>query len=468
VPAIAKAREMPVATTTVLVLAVLTAPAANAMAVDEARAGLVKPTSSKEWNLPIPTIHMRELGSELRDAADGSGTADQSSHTGSSGWTSSGGCDHLLLPMDISFDMPSSILDAACPLIIDLHGYGQDGTSQFYSSGFRSRVATHRVWPTGYPVETSGYAWNAGHDTYPPASTLNIQHVAQLDRIICYALCKHNVSGVFLAGLSNGAAMAQRLGRESSHVIDGIIAVSHPIVPTLDANASSSRPVPIILLAGTLDEIWGNERVMNATVDSWRLYNGCAAAEEADVHDDLLTPDLDIACECEGNVTIRTQRFRSCTSPVTYKRLIGAGHVFPGELFAGEEVDAMLAPRGVPHRVGVGPHCRTFASPSTINAGTEDSGASQQATEDVGILVGILAAGIVIISVIIKTGFLINKAKQKKQGRQSSGAIRGGSEPGGLVGGGVGGPTGHERAAATRTGTATEGTRVMLESHDSC
>ena len=331
-------------------------------------------------NMTLPLImQLTTLAKALPPVAlpDGiANTASPSSRTG---------CDHLLLPTDYAFVMVPSIIDnEPSPLIIDLHGAGMDGRSQSFASGLNSWTRTHRIWPTGYPTGDGGYVWNAGKDTYPPAATLNIDHVAQLDRVICYAQCQHNVSGVFLAGLSNGAAMAQRLGRESHHAIDGIIAWSHSIVETLDAHASSGRPVPIILLSGTLDVIWGNEQNMKATVDGWKLYNGCADGEMAGVSYKEL-----------GNVTIRTQRYRDCTSPVTYVRLYGVGHYFPVGLFAAEEVDAMLAPRGGTHRVGVSARCSTFASPSISMEGS-DPPIGPIAGAVVSIIIGIALVGGVI------------------------------------------------------------------------
>jgi poly(3-hydroxybutyrate) depolymerase len=194
----------------------------------------------------------------------------------------------------------------AVPLIVDLHGARgnpimQKRASQLYACALKE--SWHIVWPEGFE-----HSWNAGVSHHPPSSTLGIRHVEQLTELIRGLRSTRSVSHVFLAGFSNGCAMALRLGLEAEPgLLDAIACTSH----TLRSSPVTHTPVPLLLLTGDTDEWWASATDVNRTLEAYRAINGCSNA----------TTEI-------GEDTTSTS-YMTCSSPLHHVLFRGHGHMLP-------------------------------------------------------------------------------------------------------------------------------------------
>jgi polyhydroxybutyrate depolymerase len=146
------------------------------------------------------------------------------------------------------------------------------------------------VYPNGY-----GRSWNAGHGTgEAEARGVNdVKFTVELINSLCQTLNidRHRL---YATGFSNGATFVHRLACELSERIAAIAAVAGTIAPQIAKTCHPARPVAVVQIHGTADQIvpWeggftgGGGFVASAakTVEGWVVRNGCAARrEEADL-----------------------------------------------------------------------------------------------------------------------------------------------------------------------------------------
>jgi polyhydroxybutyrate depolymerase len=137
------------------------------------------------------------------------------------------------------------------PLLIVLHGTGQDGaTIRRYTSFAFDRFADQGGFAVYYP-DGLGKAWN---DCRPKSGTAD--DVGFLDALIERATQDHKVDAgrVHVFGFSNGGQMAFRLASERPGRFAGL-ATAAATLPTPDYNTCKSEPpTPPILLAHGMDD----------------------------------------------------------------------------------------------------------------------------------------------------------------------------------------------------------------------
>ena len=137
------------------------------------------------------------------------------------------------------------------PLVIDLHGYTNSPVSQRDMSGFESLAASHEfivAWPYGI-----GKSWNAGEQCCGVAVSDGIDDVGFFRKLIDQVSMQYPVDHkrIYVTGLSNGCAMAQRLAAEASDVVAAAACMSlHLLVPP----AQDYSPVPVMILYGSRDK----------------------------------------------------------------------------------------------------------------------------------------------------------------------------------------------------------------------
>ncbi len=193
-------------------------------------------------------------------------------------------------------------------LVLVLHGNGQQGAQVMAQTSFASLASRERfavVFPDGLrkswadlrdPQERAG--------PKPPEGTD--------DAAFLLALVDHFVrSGVadpqrvYVAGISNGGAMALTLACQHSARFAAVASVIMEFTPTMAANCKPSQPVPVLFLNGTADPLIpyaggpvgtlrGTANNINGTplalgrylstpetVAFWRRANGCAPEDAA-------------------------------------------------------------------------------------------------------------------------------------------------------------------------------------------
>ena len=199
------------------------------------------------------------------------------------------------------------------PLILDLHGAGALPAHQWSVSHMQD-CARDRGWHIVYPAGV-GNTWNAGPGMYPPAWSEDspTDHVAEISKMASELRSALNASRVFVTGLSNGCAMALRLGLEAADgVIDAVTCTAH----AMNADIRPRTPPvarPMLLLTGTEDPVFASGTDVNRTLYQWAQNNGCA--------NHLVSMPA-----ADGDTTV--QEF-VCASAVRHVLFHGAGHILP-------------------------------------------------------------------------------------------------------------------------------------------
>jgi polyhydroxybutyrate depolymerase len=223
------------------------------------------------------------------------------------------------------------------PVVIVLHGGGGNAANAVAMTGF-TRLAAREgliaVYPDGTPPRRGGrlLTWNAGH-CCAAAMDRNVDDVgfvaAILDALV--ASGRADPSRVYVTGMSNGAMMAHRVGRELSPRIAAIA----PVVGAVFGDEPPPRgPVPAFVVVGaddavvppaggplTLRLLLGRKSAADhdvapalAQATYWARHNGCGepARTATAVHE-------------------KTE-WASCTSgaPVVFVSVAGNGHAWPG------------------------------------------------------------------------------------------------------------------------------------------
>ncbi len=228
------------------------------------------------------------------------------------------------------------------PLIIVLHGSGATGETVRQQSGMDSVAEAHRflvAYPDG-SGELFGLSsdWNAG-ECCGGAHLDKVNDIAFLRAIIADVSSRLPVDPrrIYIAGFSDGARMAYRVGCEMSGEVAAIAAVSGSLV---EARCIPARQLPVIAFHGTADEevpyddsaytppprpVPTEARDLPPSVRFWMAADGCRDAEERRV-----APHV-----------IRSAGVR-CAADVVFYSLEGAGHRWPADHSAGsaDEISA--------------------------------------------------------------------------------------------------------------------------------
>jgi polyhydroxybutyrate depolymerase len=141
------------------------------------------------------------------------------------------------------------------PLVLVLHGGGGNGDNAEAMTGFTAKGRSE-AFIAAYPEGTARgrirlFTWNAGH-CCGYAMESGIDDVGYIAVLIDHLLadCPIDPNRIFITGMSNGAMMAHRLGRE----LPGRIAAIAPVVGGLFGDEAVSRAnVSAIMISGLLD-----------------------------------------------------------------------------------------------------------------------------------------------------------------------------------------------------------------------
>ena len=146
---------------------------------------------------------------------------------------------------------------AGLPLVLVLHGGGGNAENAERMTGFTRLVERERII-VAYPDGTSRRAfvrlltWNAGH-CCGYAMENRVDDVGFISALLDTLAVHYPVDStrIYVTGMSNGAMMSHRLGRELSHRIAGIA----PVVGALFGDEPPpARPVSAIMINGLLDK----------------------------------------------------------------------------------------------------------------------------------------------------------------------------------------------------------------------
>lgn len=180
--------------------------------------------------------------------------------------------------------VPSALLPST-PLVIVLHGYKGTAESMEQYSGF-STVADREGFLVVYPQALGEMAaWNLNVGQNPDVAFLN----AVMDDV--FALCGDDPARVYVAGLSRGGGMANRMACDDAPRIAAVAAVSGAFYRHLEC--APARPVPVMAIHGLKDTVVPFEgrpdspSTLHATprlrdwAAAWATRDGCSLVPDA-------------------------------------------------------------------------------------------------------------------------------------------------------------------------------------------
>jgi len=223
------------------------------------------------------------------------------------------------------------------PLLVELHGRGIDAERFDRMTGF-GELAVEAGFALALP-NALGEIWNDGRNAGPPGPKPD--DVGYLTAVIDDALGRGAIDPrrIYVAGMSNGAVMAGRLACELADRLAAIAQVAGTAAVSLDTRTRPARPVPVLSIHGSADRVAPYEggirrgllsRAMirhaaeaSVGVDDWARFwveaNGAAEGPAVTA----LPPD----------VTIRTWHGPTPSSDLSFYRVDGGGHTWPGSRF---------------------------------------------------------------------------------------------------------------------------------------
>ena len=223
------------------------------------------------------------------------------------------------------------------PVVIVLHGGGGNAANAVHMTGFDRVAARDRfiaVYPDGTAARAGGrlLTWNAGH-CCAAAMDAGVDDVGFIGAIVDALIAERRAdpSRIYLTGMSNGAMLAHRIGRELSTRIAAIA----PVVGAVFGDEPAPRaPMPAFIVAGADDAI-----VPPAGGPlTRRLLLGRYQAADRDVAPAMAQATYWVRANgCTEPVRTDTVAYRQavwtdCRSgaPVTFVSVADNGHAWPG------------------------------------------------------------------------------------------------------------------------------------------
>ena len=217
-------------------------------------------------------------------------------------------CWLLLVPPILNKSVPA-------PLLVDMHGNGDDMYQQRWTSDF-ANISMEQGFVVAYP-QGHNNAWNQGSSLIPCSDELRCSEeddVGFILQMLDTIVQNHSIdqSRVYVTGWSNGCGMTQKLAVQASEVF----AASGCMAMYLFADVPSDyKPIPFIEVHGILDEIvlyattapaapvFGPEKGAIQNLETWADLNGCQGSiPEVIVSED----DYDIRgyTDCENETQV--------------------------------------------------------------------------------------------------------------------------------------------------------------------
>ncbi len=227
---------------------------------------------------------------------------------------------------------------AGRPLLLLLHGGGGSAAGLARQlAGQARRLVSERGWAIAF-ADGVGRSWNDGRrDVDAEAHREAVDDVSALRALVLQIAERHRLDRgrLYVAGMSNGGFMAQRLACEASDVFAAAVSVTAQMSVDLAARCAPTRPVAVALINGTDDPIvpYGGGHVSlfgksrgaiwstNDTIALWRRHNGC----DGEPVEATATPG-DPTDATRGHSRV----WRTCRgAAVGLVRVEGGGHTWP-------------------------------------------------------------------------------------------------------------------------------------------
>lgn len=234
--------------------------------------------------------------------------------------------------------------DRKHPLFMILHGGGGTGKGMRRLTGYCFEKKADSggglvVYPDGLEKNWNDYRG----DPSRRAQRENIDDAAFLKAVVAEISAKYPVdpARVYAGGMSNGAMMSYTLACRAADTFTAIAAVAGSMPENLAAACVPSRPVPVMIINGTKDNLvhWeggdvtgplgrkklGRVLPVEGTRDFWLKSNSCQ-------------PGKAVLSRRDGNqddgTSLSREVYASCAggSAVEFVKVEGGGHTWPGGL----------------------------------------------------------------------------------------------------------------------------------------
>jgi polyhydroxybutyrate depolymerase len=229
---------------------------------------------------------------------------------------------------------PAPTVGHPAPVMIALHGLGGTGLDFEQWAGFDA-VADREGFVAVYPDAIDG-KWSYGRPIIAampmmgdePVDDLGFLHLV-IDELIDKKIA--HPSRIYVSGASRGGLMTYTLACALSDRIAAIAPVITGMTDHQIADCHPSRPMPIILIAGTNDNVqkydgWiypaGRQMSVPETLEYWRVLDGCTGQEGG-----ALLPHLNPTDQTRVAI-IKWTNCRKDTEVLFYK-IVGGGHQIP-------------------------------------------------------------------------------------------------------------------------------------------
>ncbi len=220
------------------------------------------------------------------------------------------------------------------PLIVTIHGFGENGLDYGNRSGLQSLVTERGfilVAPDGEELVPDSQGWSFSCCR----SDLNVSDdIAYLRAVIADISGKYNIDAdrVYVVGFSNGAFMAQQMACRASDLVAAMAAHAGTFISGEESGCNPESSVAVmyvhgtadqnvLLGGGTLDYGLGSFDYISASdlITHWRVLNACDASSA----NEQIDGDGD---QTGQETTIR--RYQNCTSKaVEYWEMNGSAHL---------------------------------------------------------------------------------------------------------------------------------------------
>lgn len=162
------------------------------------------------------------------------------------------------------------------PIVFDVHGRTQNASGEMALSRSKAK-SDAEGFVVIYPESgTSPTSWNSG-SCCDPASTTNLDDTGFMTALLELArdqLCVDD-QRVFMMGMSNGGYESHRIACE---LADRFAAVGPVAGLLLFSGCAPSRPVPVMMVNGTADQL-SQYSFVDEGVDFWVGHNQCTTTE---------------------------------------------------------------------------------------------------------------------------------------------------------------------------------------------
>lgn len=219
----------------------------------------------------------------------------------------------------------------AVPLVINMHGYSSNNLEQEFYGDFRGIADTANflvVHPNGTLDNQGQRFWNAF------GTGSNVDDVGFIRDLIDTLSAAYNIDPqrIYATGMSNGGFMSYTLACELNERIAAIASVTGSMAPSKLASCIPQRPVPVMEIHGTADNVvpyTGQPFTMTAIptlVGAWVAFNNCSPTPVVTSVPNTNTAD---GCTAEHSV----YNGGDAGSTVEHYKIIGGGHTWPGAAF---------------------------------------------------------------------------------------------------------------------------------------